>query len=283
MSLPVAFSPCPNDTFLFYAWATGLVGQHLPISTTLADVQYLNEWAQQGRFAVTKASIHCLGQVSHDYVLIPVGTALGHACGPKIIAKKHFPLDKIFGKRIAIPGIDTTAHLLFNLLIDPAVDKQFCRYDEVVRLVRSGLVDCGLILHETRFTYEQEGFVQIVDLGELWEQRYQLPLPLGGVIAKRSLGQEMLNDITTTLRASLEHARAHPELSLDYTIDSCIEKNSQIAQKHVDLYVNQETHGLSETGRAAIDKLFTLAQEQNLLPSTIYDWLFVPEQTAEKR
>ncbi len=280
-TLPLAFSPCPNDTFLFHGWATGLVGQKYPISPILADVQHLNEWAQQGKYPVSKVSIHCIGQILNDYVLLPTGCALGHSCGPKIIASKHFDLNKISDKRIAIPGLDTTAHLLFNVLVDPTVEKLFCPYDQVTRLIRSGRVDCGLIIHETRFTFQQDGFVEIADLGQVWEDRYHLPLPLGGIVAKRSLGQETLNDITRIIQASLRVAMQDPEACQQYILEHSIEKNRDVIRQHIDLYVNNETVELSEQGRAAITQLLALARENDLIPPSNIEWLFELERPYE--
>ncbi len=274
MPLPIAFSPCPNDTFLFHAWATGLVGKEMPIIPTLADVQHLNEGALKGIYPISKVSIYTAGLIRDYYVLLPTGCALGHSCGPKIIAKKPFTLSQMGSKRIAIPGIDTTAHLLFNVLIEPAAEKIFCRYDEVTELVRSGIVDCGLIIHETRFTFERDGFVEIADLGAIWEQRYALPLPLGGIVAKRSLGQETLTSLNTYLQASLRYARQHPHASMSYILEHSMEKDPQVVQQHIDLYVNDETANLSAKGQAAIDTLFRLGQERHLLPTSSQHWLF---------
>jgi 1,4-dihydroxy-6-naphthoate synthase len=274
MSLPVAFSPCPNDTYIFHAWVSELVGKSLPISPVVADVQQLNEWAHKGIYPVSKVSINCVGHVLNDYILLPVGCALGHSNGPKLIANKMFDIDNINRMRVAIPGADTTANLLFNILIDPAADKYYCHYDQVEGLVRSGIVDCGVIIHETRFTYQLSGFVEIADLGQLWEGRYSLPLPLGGIIAKRSLGQEALNDITQTIQASLQYALQHPDDSEQYILDHSIEKNRDIIKKHIELYVNNETLNLSDRGRAAIDKLLQLGRESDFLPKSDDDWLF---------
>ncbi len=279
--LPIAYSPCPNDTFLFHAWATGLVGQEYPISPVLADVQHLNEWAQQKKYPVSKVSMHCLGHILNDYVLLPSGCALGYSCGPKIIASKAFDIRNIASKRIAIPGRDTTAHLLFNVLLDPATEKHFCTYDQVLRMIRSGLVDCGLIIHETRFTFQDSGFVEIADLGDLWESRYHLPLPLGGIVAKRSLGQETLNDISAIIQASLKLAYQDPQCSRDYVFMHSIEKEPEVIRKHIELYVNQDTLGLTEKGRAAIDKLLQLAREHDLIPPNTNNWLFEVEQPYE--
>ncbi|MDP1836625.1 MAG: 1,4-dihydroxy-6-naphthoate synthase [Chlamydiales bacterium] len=282
MPMPVAFSPCPNDTYIFHAWVSGLLGKDFPICPVIADVQHLNEWAAKGKYPVTKASMNCLGHILDEYVLLPVGCAIGHSNGPKIIANKMFDLDRINEMRVAIPGADTTANLLFNVLIDPTVDKSYCHYDQVPRLVRSGIVDCGVIIHETRFTFQENGFVEIADLGQLWEGKYSLPLPLGGIVAKRSLGQEVLNDVTRTLQASLQYAMDRPDASLQYVLDHAIEKNRDVIRKHIELFVNQETLSISDRGRAAIAKLLELAREGDFLPACDKDWLFDYESSFKE-
>lgn len=274
MTLPVAFSPCPNDTFLFYAWVNGLVGQEYPITPTLADVQQLNEWSKQAKYPLCKVSIQCLGHILNDYVLLPSGCALGRGCGPKIIALKTFDLSQLDGKRIAIPGKDTTAHLLLNVLATGPTEKVFCTYEQVPSLIQSGRVDCGLIIHESRFTFQQQGFLEIADLGVLWENTYHLPLPLGGIVAKRSLGPVVLNDLSRILQESLKTAQAAPHCALPYILEHSIEKDVQVVNGHIDLYVNEETACLSEEGCAAIDQLLTLGKEQHLIPRYAHDWLF---------
>lgn len=263
MSLSIAFSPCPNDTYLFHAWAKGVVG--CPISCVVADVGELNRWAREGKYALTKVSMYCLGDILQDYVLLPVGCALGAANGPKIVARVPYSLESQKRVKIAIPGRGTTAELLLDLLIDAKIEKYYCRYDEVEHAVQTQVVDCGVIIHETRFKYRQKGLVEVVDLGELWESLYQLPLPLGGIAAKRELGREELTRLTDTLRASLEHALHFPKASKEYILMHSTEKSADIIQKHIELFVNSETLQLSKKGEQSIEKLFSLARERGLI------------------
>ncbi len=274
MSLPIAFSPCPNDTFSFCAWVNKRIEGAPAITPVLGDIQHLNEWALQRRYPVSKVSVHCLGHLLDDYLLLPVGAALGHNCGPKIISRDKLTIDDIAGKRIAIPGKDTTAHLLFDLLCPAGATKHFCTYDEISPLLQQGTVDCGLIIHETRFTFEREGLHEVADLGQLWEETYHLPLPLGCLVAKRSLGAELIDDITKTLQRSILMAREDPALAQNYVIEHSIEKDLNVVRDHIRLYVNEESIMLSEAGQASIAKLLELARAKGLTPESDRDWLF---------
>jgi len=274
MHLPIAFSPCPNDTFLFHSWVEGEVGQTFPVQPVLADIQHLNEWALDGRYPLVKVSIRTAAHVLDDYLVLPVGSALGHGCGPKIIANKPLSINDLADCRIAIPGKDTTAHLLLQLLLPEIRNTHFCTYEQVSRLLRDGVVDAGVIIHETRFTFSRDGFTEVADLGELWEQQHGLPLPLGGVVAKRSLGQETLNDITRAMQASLDQALSDPQAAQKYILEHSIEKDPEVVKSHIELYVNEETRHLSSQGRAAIETLFELGREKQLLPPFSGEWLF---------
>jgi 1,4-dihydroxy-6-naphthoate synthase len=213
--IDIAYSPCPNDTFLFHAWSDGLVGR--PVSTTLLDIEKLNQAALKGTYDVCKVSFAILPKILDDYVLLPVGAALGFGCGPKIVAKRPFPLEELSEHEIAIPGRHTTAHLLLKHLAPKPKKKRFCLYHEVTES------DVALIIHEQRFTFQDQDYVEIADLGELWERKTGCPIPLGGVVAKRTLD---LARLTQLLSASLQIARSNPKLSSPY-----IAKHAQVPHK----------------------------------------------------
>ena len=280
MTLDIAYSPCPNDTFIFHAWCHGLVCPEMPVRTALADVQELNGWAVQGRHPVSKISFNCLGHILDDYVMLPSGAALGRACGPMLIAKKPYTLEDLPKLRVAIPGQQTTAHLLMQIIAPEPAQKHFCLYDDITRLLHTDEVDCGLIIHETRFTYEDEGFTKVADLGALWEKRYQSMIPLGCIVAKRDLGAEKLLQINEAIHASLSYAWEHPEASRNYTLEHSQEKDTEVIQSHIDLYVNEESLQLSESGRHGIDQLFAEARQRGLMPPSAHSWLL---ETAEAR
>lgn len=283
MTLRVAFSPCPNDTFLFHAWVNGLVGAEVPMTPVLADVEMLNGWAAEGKYPVSKVSIGSIPKLFKDYVLLPSGCALGTGCGPKVVAKQPIRPSEFSGKRIAIPGQNTTAHLLLQLLFDVPISKTFCTYDEVTNLVSKGTVDLGLIIHETRFTLADSGLVEVADLGTLWEERYHLPIPLGGVVAKRELGHKLLEQIATIIAQSLAYARASPQESTNYILAHSLVKDPEVVRQHIDLYVTAETEWLSETGQRSIDTLFAIARERNLLPANPVNCLFAKAESLTIR
>ncbi|MCC5833031.1 MAG: menaquinone biosynthesis family protein [Chlamydiales bacterium] len=260
--MKIAISPCPNDTYLFHAWITGLVGE--PPETTFADIQYLNELAHKGRYPLIKISFNCLREVSETYQLLPVGSALGFHCGPKIIAKRSFSLEKLPEKRIAVPGKETTAHLLLEKLLPEPMEKQFCLYNEIPRLIDDDIVDCGLIIHETRFTYLSLGFFEIADLGELWHERFQLPLPLGCLAIHRDYPDK--EGVVRLLQDSLAYARAHPLASRSFILEHSQEREYAAVERHIDTYVNEETENLSERGLEAIQTLLEICPK-NLLYS----------------
>lgn len=256
-ALSAAYSPCPNDTFLFHAWASGLVGQTIPIETTLADIEQLNDWAREGRFDIIKISFATLPHVLDHYEMLPVGAALGFHCGPKIVAKENFDLAQMSAKTVAVPGEQTTAHLLLNHFAPPE-HKIFCPFHETTELLKQGKVDCALIIHEQRFTFERDGFVEIADLGELWHERYQAPLPLGCIATRKTLSAK---EISNALGASLDYAWIHPEASLPYIFEHSREKEAKVVQQHIATYVTAETRNLSSEAFRAIQTLLNLSTQ----------------------
>jgi 1,4-dihydroxy-6-naphthoate synthase len=255
----VAFSPCPNDTFLFHAWVQRLVPSALEISPVFGDIEQLNEWALEGRYPVTKISTACLPQVTHLYRLLPVGSALGFNCGPKIIAKTPFSLSELSSKRVAVPGKHTTAHCLLNLFAPSPHKKHFCLFHETADLIDNGAVDAGVIIHEQRFTFKQKGFVEIADLGELWHQHTALPLPLGSIVVRKDVGDDAFEEISHSLKSSLEYAWNHPHASEHYVSMHSQEKDLVVIKKHIQTYVNAETLQLSAQGYEAIQQLIPIA------------------------
>jgi len=258
--LPTAISPCPNDTFLFYAWIKGEVGKELACEPHFYDIQQLNQLAAKKKFPLIKLSFYALSKLLDDYELLPIGAALGKGQGPKIISKTPFSLEELSKKRIAIPGKQTTAHLLLDLLAPKPKAKHFCLYHEVEESVAKGKVDCGLIIHESRFTYEKAGFYEICDFGLLYEKLFQSPLPLGGLALRKDY-LEQKETIISILEESLAFARAHPEKCRDFILQNSQEKDPAVVQAHIDLYVNEQTRHLSKEGYAAIDRLFELARD----------------------
>lgn len=271
--IPVAFSPCPNDTFLFHAWVSGRVAKQFPIQPVLADIQHLNEWALQDKYPLIKISISCLGHVLEHYHLLPVGCALGHGVGPKLIAKKNLKLDQLAHCTVALPGKNTTAALLYDLLLPSSAKKIFTSYEQIAPMIARGEVDAGVIIHETRFTYQNLGLKEVVDLGELWTERYHSPLPLGGIAARRDLSQDTLQGMIQALRESLLCAWMDPQGASKYVLELSQEKDPKVVGQHISTYVTQETFQLSNEGISSIDTMLKLSREQNLIPPCNQPWM----------
>lgn len=258
--MKIAISPCPNDTFLFHAWIAGLVADSPDVM--FADIQQLNELAHEGNYPLIKLSFNCFKEVCETYQLLPIGAALGFNCGPKIIAKTPLSPKELPKKRIAIPGKETTAHLLLEKLLPPIEDKYFCLYNEVADLIAQDVVDCGLIIHETRFTFSSLGLFEILDLGELWHERFQSPLPLGCLAIHRDYPDK--ENVLHTLQDSLAYAYAHPDASRHFILKHSQEKNPVVVKRHIETYVNEETAFLSKNGFKAIETLTGLCLQNSL-------------------
>jgi 1,4-dihydroxy-6-naphthoate synthase len=257
--MEIAYSPCPNDTFIFGYWALGLLPNAPKIAPIYADVQALNESAKNAIYPVTKLSFSCLAEVLDDYVLLPSGAALGKGCGPKLVAKNKYSIDEISNLRVAIPGRNTTAALLAKHFLPQAKETVYCSFENILSTLEQGKADLGVIIHETRFTFEKEGYQEIVDLGELWEQKYMLPIPLGGIAAKRSLGEEKINEISACIERSVKAAFADPSPLQDYILSYSQEKDPRVIQKHIDMFVNKESIKVSAQAEEGIQKLLEIA------------------------
>lgn len=192
MKLTLGFSPCPNDTFIFDALVNKKIDTDgFEFDIFLEDVQTLNQWALQQKLDITKISYGVFPLLTDNYNLLDAGGALGKGVGPLLISKKQFPFSEINNCKIAIPGKNTTAHLLFSLAFPEAVKKEFMIFSAIEYAVLNGNVDCGVIIHENRFTYQQKGLIKIMDLGEYWEEKTSCPIPLGGIVMKKSYETEI--------------------------------------------------------------------------------------------
>lgn len=254
--LTLAYSPCPNDTFMFSALATGRISsQDFSFDIRLHDVQTLNECLLEAAFDVSKVSIHAYLKARDRYVLLDAGAAVGFGCGPIVVARRADALADPTSARVAIPGELTTANLLLHLQ-NPEIAVRVCvPYDKVMEEVLSGRVDAGVIIHESRFVYKELGLNAVVDLGEWWEKKTGLPIPLGGIVARRSLGEKVLHELETLIRESIGDASRHPETTADYVRAHAQELSGEILDRHIAMFVNDFSLHLGEQGRAAIDRL----------------------------
>jgi 1,4-dihydroxy-6-naphthoate synthase len=231
----------------------------LVFDTALEDVETLNKWALQGKLAITKLSFAVYLKVKEQYRLLNSGSALGRGCGPLLIAKKPIPQEEIKNCRIAIPGENTTANLLFSIAFPEAHNKQILVFSDIENAVLDGRADVGVIIHENRFTYQQKGLVKIIDLGEYWESTTGSPIPLGGIFIRKDVPEEVQQQVDALINQSLQYAyRQYPVLS-DYVKQHAQEMDEQVMRQHIDLYVNDFSLGLGEEGQAAVDRLMQAA------------------------
>lgn len=256
MKLSLGFSPCPNDTFIFDALVNNKIDTGgLLFEVVLEDVQTLNNWAMEGRLDITKLSYGVLPLVLKEYIVLNSGSALGKGAGPLLIANHNQKINNVEANTIAIPGENTTAHLLFSLAYPNAKNKIFLKYDEIENFV---LQDKGLgvIIHENRFTYADKGLLKITDLGDYWEKQTNNPIPLGGIVIKRSIEKTIRLQVDTLIKQSVEYAyRNHYKELAGYVKKYSQEMSEAVMRNHIDLYVNHHSIDLGTVGRNAIFKL----------------------------
>ncbi|MFC9297410.1 1,4-dihydroxy-6-naphthoate synthase [Streptomyces sp. NPDC057011] len=269
-SVRIAYSPCPNDTFVFDAWAHGRVPGAPGLDVTFADIDITNGMAERGELDVLKVSYAVLPWVLEEYALLPCGGALGRGCGPLVLTREA-GLD-LAGKTVAVPSERSTAYLLFRLwaadVLPEGVGKVVVLpFNEIMPAVRDGRVDAGLVIHEARFTYQDYGLHCLADMGEHWESTTGLPIPLGAIIAKRSLGEERLRALAESARTSVLMAWDDPEVSRPYVRAHAQELDPAVADQHIGLYVNEFTADLGEDGYAAVRGLLTRAAAEGLVPA----------------
>lgn len=275
MKLTLGFSPCPNDTYIFDALVNNKIDtKGLSFDVVMEDVQTLNEMSIAGKLDVTKISFGSLPLILENYILLNSGSALGKGVGPLLISPFAIPDPAVRQCVIAIPGRHTTAHVLFSLAFPEATNKVFLRYDEIENYVldKNGSLDniqsvkLGVIIHENRFTYQDKGLVQQTDLGNFWEVETGLPVPLGGIVAKRSLSNEVKLKVQRLIRQSLEYSIDHDHELSDFVKNNAAELSPDVMRKHIGLYVNDFSLDLGEQGRAAIKKFVQVHSTINKIP-----------------
>ncbi len=264
----LAYSPCPNDTYIFAALTNGMLEDAPPVRVHLADIDELNASAARAEFALTKVSYGAIPFLMHDYRLLRAGGALGRGCGPLVVARpaEIASLNDLHGKRIAIPGERTTAFMLLQLALGIRPSTVQMRFDQIIPAVASGEIDAGLIIHESRFTYAQAGLVCVADLGEWWEATTGMPIPLGGILVRNDVDLERAGDINEAIRASLHFAREREASVMPYIREHAFEMNDDVMRKHIGLYVNEYSDDLGTEGIAAIEELFRRARAAQIIP-----------------
>jgi len=266
VDITLGFSPCPNDTFIFNALVNGPlrpVGHRLQVS--LHDVETLNRMAFEERLDVTKLSFYAWLKLRDRYHLMSSGGALGYGCGPLVIAARALPGNAMAACRVVLPGQWTTAHLLFRLWAPQARQVRFIPYDQIFAALNDGRADCGVIIHESRFTFESAGFQAVVDLGAWWEELTGLPIPLGCIAAHRRLPSALIEQLEEDIRQSILLARREPDAALPYIRSHAQEMTADVLRAHIDTFVNDFSMDLGIEGWRAVDVLETRARQAGLL------------------
>lgn len=270
-TLRVGLSPCPNDTFIFHALLEGFVElEGFRLEPVFEDVETLNVMARNGELEITKISFHAYGHLRDTYKLLQAGAALGRGCGPLIVVREGDEERDLSTAKIAIPGKLTSANLLLRLFAPrvPAGSLVEMTFDRIMDAVKTGQVDAGLIIHESRFTYSELGLRKLADLGDWWEESHGYPIPLGGIIARLDIGSETIAAFDDALSRSVLHARNHPEDSRDYVRQYAQEMDDAVTAAHIELYVNDFTIKLGKEGREAVDHLLEIAERENIIPAS---------------
>ena len=256
MKLSLGFSPCPNDTFIFDALVNRKIDTgDFEFEVFMEDVQTLNRWALEKKLDLSKISYGVWPLLQDHYTLLDAGGALGKGVGPLLISRNQILLRDMDRLTVAIPGEHTTAHMLFSMAFPQVRRKKFMIFSQIEGAVMNGEVDCGVIIHENRFTYMQKGLIKQMDLGEYWEQKTKSPIPLGGIVMRNTFPEKDRSEIDRLIRDSVAYAEAYyPDLS-DYVIQHAQEMQESVMRQHIDLYVNQFSLSLGEEGRRAVDLL----------------------------
>ncbi|MGD8563088.1 MAG: 1,4-dihydroxy-6-naphthoate synthase [Desulfarculaceae bacterium] len=265
--LTFGFSPCPNDTFSFHALIKGLVPcPGFRVRAHLADVEELNQRALQKEFELTKLSFHALGRVLDHYALLKAGSALGRGCGPLLVTRPGDMPQDLTQALVAVPGRLTTAHLLLSLYLGCKPRVEAMEFSQIMAAVAQGRIQAGLVIHEGRFTYQRLGLVSMVDLGQWWEEKTGLPIPLGCIAVRRDLGPEAAAVLEKAVAASVGWARSHPGDSQAYVLKHAQEMEPEVVRQHIELYVNDFSLDLGEEGLLAVEKMLELGRKSGLIP-----------------
>jgi 1,4-dihydroxy-6-naphthoate synthase len=265
-TLSIGFSPCPNDTYIFCA----LVNGHIRLDdfklqpVVLEDVETLNKWAMEGRLDITKLSFHAFGHVLENYAMLNAGSALGRGCGPLLVSNRAVASEDFADMTVAVPGRYTTAAMLLKLHSPVWKNVVTMRFDEIMPAIEASEVDCGVIIHESRFTYQERGLLLIADLGSWWEEISGHPIPLGGIAVKRSLGREIIAQIDHAVRASILWTNKNPLPCRPYIKKHAQELEDSVINDHIGLYVNRFSEDLGVEGMAAIEFFLKKGQEVGL-------------------
>ena len=276
--MTTAISPCPNDTFMFWAMLHRQVDTFgLTFDVKMLDIEQLNRASSDQEFDLMKISYAHYPRVSADYQLLTAGSALGFGNGPLLISRRRIYPDEVPYLRIAIPGADTTANMLLTIAHPTAIDKREYLFSDIEEAVLSDETDAGLLIHETRFTYEKRGLLKIMDLGEYWEKETGLPLPLGAIAVRRELPKDVKCRVNTILRESVRYALQNPRMPDEFVTRHAQAMDSDVCRRHIGLYVNEFSIDLGEKGTQAVDSLFARGMKAGFFPE-VHQPVFVSEE-----
>lgn len=264
----LAYSPCPNDTYIFAAWTNGLLEGAPPVRPVLEDVENLNNSAVKCDYELTKVSYGAIPLLTENYRILRAGGALGRGCGPLLITRPECgrEIGDFKEKIVAIPGEMTTAFMLLRMAMGLRPQTIMLRFDQIVDAVLNGVADAGLIIHESRFTYQDKGLVAVADLGEWWEQQTNLPIPLGAILIRNDLDDAMAGRINQTIRDSLRFSREREPEIIGYVREHATEMDESIMRRHIDTYVTEFTEDVGDEGMRAVRELFHRATEARMIP-----------------
>lgn len=268
--LTLAYSPCPNDTYIFAALTNGLLPGAPQVRVQLEDIENLNNSALKADYELTKVSYGAIPLLMEDYRILRAGGALGRGCGPLLIARKDSStnIEDFRDKLIAIPGEMTTAFMLLRLAMGKRPQTLAMRFDRIVEAVANGTADAGLIIHESRFTYQEAGLVQVIDLGDWWERQTGMPIPLGAILVRRDIDDAAASRVNDAIVRSLRFARENDSAVMKYVREHATEMQEDVMRKHIGLYVNEYSEDVGEQGVAAVKELFTRANAARIIPQS---------------
>ena len=267
--MALAYSPCPNDTFIFAALTNGLLEDAPAVRAQLEDIENLNNSALKADYELTKVSYGAIPLLMDDYRILRSGGALGRGCGPLLVTRDDGPLDvtAFRDKLIAIPGEMTTAFMLLRLAMNGRPQTLAMRFDQIVDAVANGTADAGLIIHESRFTYQHAGLVQVVDLGDWWESQTGMPIPLGAILVRRDVEASHALRVNDAIVRSLDFARKNDAAVMKYVREHATEMQEEVMRKHIALYVNDFSEDVRDEGIAAVNELFRRAHDARIIPA----------------
>jgi 1,4-dihydroxy-6-naphthoate synthase len=273
-AISVAHSPDSDDAFMFYGLATHKVRTPgLRFAHTLCDIETLNQKAREGVYDVTAISFHAYPYVQDKYALMACGGSVGEGYGPMVVSPRPFTADEIKTRKIAVPGILTTAYLALRLFA-PGVETEVVPFDQIIPQVLEGRYEAGLIIHEGQLTYDKSGLHRIVDLGKWWQKVTGLPLPLGGNAIRRALGPQVMSAVTAALRESIQYGLDHREEALAYAMQFARDLDTQSADKFVGMYVNERTLDYGADGREAVHRLLDMGHKAGIIgPEAMVEWV----------